>query len=329
MASAAGDRILIKPGEYDESLTIDKDLQIHGDGQVEEIIMQSADAQVISLLAGRGQISNLTIRQTASQDTNPEADKIPAAVQIKGGQPVIQNCDISSDSGCGITIQGNADPAVRACRIHDNKQHGVYVAEQGRGTFEDNDISANTWSGVIVTSGGDPAVRACRIHDNKQHGVYVAEQGRGTFEDNDISANTWSGVIVTSGGDPAVRACRIHDNKQHGVYVCGAGAGHVRRQRHLRQHLLRRRREIRRGSRRPRLPHPRQQAAWRLRRGAGAGHVRRQRHLRQHLERRVIVTSGGDPAVRAAASTTTSSMAFTSSSRGGALSKTDGVSADP
>ena len=225
MASAAGDRILIKPGEYDESLTIDKDLQIHGDGQVEEIIMQSADAQVISLLAGRGQISNLTIRQTASQDTNPEADKIPAAVQIKGGQPVIQNCDISSDSGCGITIQGNADPAVRACRIHDNKQHGVYVLEQGRGTFEDNDISANTWSGVIVTSGGDPAVRACRIHDNKQHGVYVFKQGRGTFEDNDISANTCSGVIVTSGGDPAVRACRIHDNKQHGVYVGEQGRG--------------------------------------------------------------------------------------------------------
>ena len=224
-ASATGDRILIKPGEYDESLTIDKKLQIRGDGRVEEITVRSVDAPVISLRAGGGQISNLTIRRAVEQDTQPEADELTAAVQIEGGQPVVQDCDISSHVGSGIVIQGNADPAVRANRIHDNNQNGVLVIEQGRGTFEDNDISANTLSGVRVKTGGDPAVRANRIHDNNQCGVYVSEQGRGTFEDNDISANTFSGIVVQSGGDPAVRANRIHDNNQCGVYVSEQGRG--------------------------------------------------------------------------------------------------------
>jgi len=223
-AAAAGDRILIKPGEYDEHLTIDKDLQIYGDGQAEEIILRSA-APVISLWAERCQITNLTIRQTTTPDTSPEVDELAAAVQIEDGQPVIQDCDISSQHGSGIVIRNNADPAVRGCRIHDNKQCGVFVWEQGRGTFEDNDISANTFDGVRVRSGGDPAVRAYRIHDNKQCGVFVWQQGQGTFEDNDISANTLSGVVVRSGGDPAVRANRIHDNKQCGVSVFEQGQG--------------------------------------------------------------------------------------------------------
>jgi nitrous oxidase accessory protein NosD len=155
-ASAAGDQILIKPGEYDESLTIDKDVQIHGDGRVEEITVRSVDAPVICLRAGGGQISNLTVRQDATHDTQPEEGQRTAALQIEGGQPVVKDCDISSDIGCGIVIQGNAGPAVRANRIHDNKQSGVYVLEKGRGTFEDNDISANAMSGVHVKSGGGP-----------------------------------------------------------------------------------------------------------------------------------------------------------------------------
>ena len=141
-------------------------------------------------------------------------------------------------------MASGGDPAVRANRIHDNKNAGVYVYEQGRGTFEDNDITANTTSGVAVTSGGDPAVRANRIHDNKNGGVYVYEQGRGTFEDNDITANTPPGVGVKSGGDPTVRANRIHDNRTERRLRRGAGAGHVRRQRHHRQHHIRRRCEI-------------------------------------------------------------------------------------
>ena len=185
-ASAPGDRILIQPGQYHENLTIDSDLQIHGDGPVEQITVRSADAPVICLRAVRGQISNLTIRRTATQDPQPKADELRAAVRIEGGQPTVQDCDISSDAGDGIVIQGNADPTVHANRIHDNKEGGVYVFEQGRGTFEDNDISANTLQGVGVASGGDPTVRANRIHDNKEGGVVVCEQGRGTFEDNDI-----------------------------------------------------------------------------------------------------------------------------------------------
>jgi len=196
-ASAPGDRILIKPGEYDESLTIDSDLQIRGDGRVEEITVRSADASVMSLRAAGGQITNLTIRQTATRDTQPEEGEPTAALQIEGGQPVVQDCDISCDAGCGIMIRANADPTVRANRIHDNKQSGVFVREQGRGTFEDNDISANTYSGVRVNSGGDPTVRANRIRNNRSSGISVSWGGRGTLTGNTIVSNTPNNLKIS------------------------------------------------------------------------------------------------------------------------------------
>jgi parallel beta-helix repeat protein len=224
-ASAAGDQILIKPGEYRESLTIDKTLQIHGDGPIEEITLQSADTRAICLRAGGSQISNLTIRRTVTQDTQPEADDSTGAVQIEGGQPTVRDCDISSQAGCGIVVQGDADPVIRGNHIHDNKEDGVHVLEQGRGTVEDNDISANTNDGVQVQAGADPVVRGNRIHDNQEAGVYVFEQGRGTFEDNDISANTICGIQVADGADPVVRGNRIYDNQGAGVHVLKQGRG--------------------------------------------------------------------------------------------------------
>jgi len=226
-ASAAGDWILIKPGEYDESLTIDSDLQIRGDGRVEEITVRSVDAPVISLRAAGAQISNLTIRQTATDERQREEGEPTAALQIEGRQPVVQDCDISSGAGSGIVIRGNADPTVRANRIHDNKTNGVFVSGQGRGTFEDNDISVNALSGVRVRSGGDPTVRANRIHGNKEAGVFVWEQGRGTFEDNDISANALSGVHVKSGGNPTVLNNRIRKNRSNGIFVSWSGHGTI------------------------------------------------------------------------------------------------------
>jgi parallel beta-helix repeat protein len=102
---------------------------------------------------------------------------------------------------------------------------GVYVYENGAGTFEGNDVFANKTVGFVVTTGGAPTVRNNRIHDGPNAGVYVYENGAGTFESNDIFGNKGSGVAVRTGGTPMVRNNRIHDGLNAGVYVLEKGAG--------------------------------------------------------------------------------------------------------
>ena len=89
----------------------------------------------------------------------------------------------------GIAIKEGGNPTVRRNRIHDGKQSGIHVYENGQGVLEDNDIFANANAGIAIKQGGNPTVRRNRITDNGYEAVWVYEGGRGTFEGNDLRGN--------------------------------------------------------------------------------------------------------------------------------------------
>ncbi|WP_427167455.1 right-handed parallel beta-helix repeat-containing protein [Streptomyces sp. C1-1] len=216
-AAQAGDRILVRPGLYEEGLVIDKPLEVLGDGPAAEIQIRAADADALMFQASIGRVTNLTLRQTAAGHW--------FGVDITQGRLELEGCDISSQGLACVAIRNGADPRLRRNQIHDSKQSGVYVFDSGLGTLEDNDITGNTLQGVAIGKGGNPTLRRNQIHDNKQSGVYVFDSGLGTLEDNDITGNTTQGVAIGKGGNPTLRHNQIHDNKQSGVYVFDSGLG--------------------------------------------------------------------------------------------------------
>jgi parallel beta-helix repeat protein len=215
-AAKPGDRILVRPGLYEESLVIRKPLEIIGDGPVEDIELRVRRDSVIVFRANIGRIANLTLRQI-------DGDAI--AVNIFQGRLDLEDCDISSEGFTCVAICPGADPRLRRNRIHDGANEGILVYDDGRGTLEDNEIFGNADAGVIIATGGNPTLRRNRIHYNKTHGVTITDDSLGTFEDNEISANVYSGVIVQDGSNPVMRRNQIHNNKQNGVFVVDAGRG--------------------------------------------------------------------------------------------------------
>jgi parallel beta-helix repeat protein len=216
-AASPGDRIRVRPGLYQESLVVDKPLEIIGDGPVEDIEIRGSDSHVLEFRASIGRVANLTLRQA-------EADQ-PRGVVVYQGRLDLEGCDISSKGGTCVWILDGADPRLRHNKIHHGKYVGVQVYEGGLGTLEDNEISGNGYTGVEIKKGGDPVLRRNQIHDNKHSGVYVHDNGLGTLEDNEISGNGNAGVAVKEGGNPVLRRNQIHDNKHSGVYVHDNGLG--------------------------------------------------------------------------------------------------------
>jgi F-box protein 11 len=217
-AANPGDRILVRPGLYEEGLVVDKPLEILGDGPASDIVIRAHDADALLFKASIGRVANLTLRQAGGTGGW-------YGVNITQGRLDLEGCDISSQSRACVAVRGGADPRLRRNRLHDSKQGGVLVLDSGLGTLEDNDITGNAYSGVEIRTGGNPTLRRNQIHDNKSGGLYVHDSGLGTLEDNDITGNAYTGVEIKTGGNPTLRANRINGNGSVAVWIYEGGRG--------------------------------------------------------------------------------------------------------
>ena len=217
-AANAGDRVLVRPGTYEEGLVMDKPLEIIGQGKREEILIEAAGTNALAFRTSLGRVTNLTLRQFGGGDF--------FAVDIGQGRLTLENCRIESDSLAGIAIHGDgADPIIRNNLIHRCRQSGVVVFDNGRGTLEENDIADNAVCGVVIRAGGNPVVRGNQIHDNRQGGVEAERGALGRIEENHIFKNQREGVVIKDQGNPVVRLNTIYKNTKAGIYVYDQGQG--------------------------------------------------------------------------------------------------------
>lgn len=214
-AAKPGDRILVRPGLYAEGIVIDKPVEIIGDGELGEVVIEATGKNAIICKASMGRIANLTLRLSGGEKWY--------CVDIAQGRLDLEGCDISQGLAC-VAIHGGADPRLRRNRIHDGTGSGVFVYENGQGTLEDNDIFANALAGVSV-NGANPMLRRNRIHDGKSGGVFLYQNAHGTLEDNDIFGNALAGVSIKTAGNPTLRRNRIYEGKSVGVFVYENGQG--------------------------------------------------------------------------------------------------------
>ncbi|HUA27416.1 MAG TPA: right-handed parallel beta-helix repeat-containing protein [Streptosporangiaceae bacterium] len=219
-AARAGDRILVRPGLYEEGLIVTKPLEILGDGPVSEIEIRARVADVLVFRASIGRVANLTLRQAG---TDPRW----FGVNIVQGRLDLDGCDVSSQSLACVAIRDGADPRLRRNKIHGGASGGVFVLDGGLGTLEDNDIAGNVLAGVEIKTGGNPTLRRNQIRDGRSSGVFVQQGGLGTLEDNDITGNAYAGVLIESNGNPTVRGNRINRNGYEAVWIHSGGRGVV------------------------------------------------------------------------------------------------------
>jgi parallel beta-helix repeat protein len=218
-AADAGDRILVRPGTYEERVVLDKALEIINEGKTDEVIIQANGANALAFRTERGRVVNITLRQRGGGNYS--------AVDIAQGRLHLEDCHIESDSLAGIAVHGTkTDPVIRNNRISRCLKSGVVVFDGARATLEKNDIAENNAFGVVIRDGANPVLRSNLIHGNELGGVSV-DGGMGRIEDNTISDNRGEGVLVANEANPDLQRNKIFGNGRAGIYVYDRGASTV------------------------------------------------------------------------------------------------------
>jgi len=219
---SANSRLLIREGVYNESIVIDKNIEIEGDGAVENIIVRSRDQSCVTM-----QCDEATVRGLTLQGRGKSSGKSFFAVDIPRGKLTLENCDISSDTlSCAAIHGANANPLLRNCRIHDGADSGVFIFDTARASIENCDIYHNANVNLAITQGANPTIRSCRIFKGENGGIVVWGNGAtGVIEDCEILNHRLANVGISDSANPIFRRCKIFAGRDSGVFVHQKGYG--------------------------------------------------------------------------------------------------------
>jgi hypothetical protein len=214
--------LVLQAGLYRESLVIKRSVQICAAESEGTVTLESGSAAAVFVLEDAClRLERLVVRGLGGRDK-----KAQAAVEVKSGRLVMEDCNLTSDSSTVLEVRGeNAEVVVRRCHLHDGKAGGVLFAEGGAGYLEDCHLYQNKLSQVVIGKDCAPVLFGCKISHALMAGIYISEGGEGLIENCDIWGNAVGGVQCRRGGNPRLRYCRISRNERYGVLIGEQGEG--------------------------------------------------------------------------------------------------------
>src|SRR5262249_49099498 len=133
-----GVKIMVRPGVYAESVVLDKQVEIRGDGPVKDIIIRSKGKPCVGVQTVAARLSGLTLVGL------PGNGEPAAALDIAEGEVFVEKCDITSGALDAVAIHGaGVNPVLRKCALHGAKRHGVLVHNDARPTLDSCEVFQN------------------------------------------------------------------------------------------------------------------------------------------------------------------------------------------
>jgi len=214
---AAGGRVLVRPGVYEEGIVLDKRVNIVGDGPRDEIVVVGAGASCLRSSAEGARVAGLTLRGVAGRGGGG-GDFF--AVDVMRGELVLEDCDISSETISCVGVHGpEAAPLLKGCRIHDSADSGLYFFDGAEATVEDCEVHRSANVGVAVTGGARVVVRRSSVYGGAHAGVVVWQAGTALLEECDVYGNRMANLGVSEGAKLTARGCHVHEGENSGIFI--------------------------------------------------------------------------------------------------------------
>lgn len=237
-------RIIIRPGFYQESITLDKPVEIVGEAEsassgIQSIILEGR-APCISMQTSQAMIQGLLVRGKRGKRNK---DRDAPAVAISRGQLILRNCDITSDTELCIRVQGsttksviqdclihrsnskgllftdNAGGSVEGCIIENHLGVSVYIEQSSFPSFKNCTISQGGSIGIVVTTNSRLHLKNCTIANHSSHNVAVIQGGNLDMQEGNSSYSQANGLFLDQPGQVRVSGYKMYGNGNSGIEI--------------------------------------------------------------------------------------------------------------
>ena len=204
----SGDTIKLRPGTYAESLELRQDVTLMGEGPRERIIVEPPSGPALTCSGPAPRVAGLSLRTS---------DRSANTIEIVGGAPVIESCELSGAGPAVVSLAGGTRAALRGNRIHDTPRGGmgIGVGARARPTIEYNEIAVGRdQPGIVVAGeGAEPTILQNRIHGTSI-GINMHSAAGGEVRANEVVACVQAGIAVGGTGTaPTVRGNAVHSSE--------------------------------------------------------------------------------------------------------------------
>ena len=184
-SAAPGTTIIIPQGEYRESLVIDKEVTIQGEGEV--VITASPGKDTITLNASNCVIRGIHVKPGISQSASP--------VNFLKGNAMFESCTITSDYMPPIVVHQEGNLYFAACSITSDEAAIMYVGNRVHVEFSGCVISSPHTVGIIAN--GSSQVRML-------NNTNVTKCGDSGLIFMDMAAIHMEGCVLSENGGDAI-----------------------------------------------------------------------------------------------------------------------------
>lgn len=179
-----GDIIQVKSGVYYESIVIDKQITLIGDGIVE--INANEAYYGFELRADGIRIENLKVTHCGSGGNK-------AAIRIISNRNTVKDCIIQHNHNFGLIIYKNAsENLVQSVTVSDN-YCGIYIESATSNIISDSTLFDNAIYGIHIRYSNDNILHGNSISDEIV-GIYLWRSYNNTIKDNSITSCSLHGV---------------------------------------------------------------------------------------------------------------------------------------
>jgi hypothetical protein len=188
-----GELILVRPGEYEESLIIDRPVELRADGPPGCVVVFSRSGPCVRVLTPHAEVHRIKFCQ--------EAHPYPAPAIEVDGAALFEDCAITS-CGHGVLVQSpQSIPLFRRCHIQGCGGVGLLVAGCALATLEDCEIVISAAAGVESITGGRLHLERCRVEYSRGPAVLLRSRGVATLLGCHLTAYRGVDLLVEYGAD--------------------------------------------------------------------------------------------------------------------------------